>query len=233
MASKKARIVCYDDYVWRAGMSRKCDLPIRPGESFQPYFLENLRQYNGVIVSRVSQASKIVWAEGAVEILVFDAPKSWRELGETLRRFAHALVPGETRLVFQDYLHFPSFEIALLLSQLPVSPEYVVRGGSTLSFLLADDLTHGLAETSQHHWTKWDTEKYFVTWESILAPLPDDMRLLLELAIPLGLLERGDDQAAKMWVTKLSLDEKSRRYAQRKLEGASAVASVRYIELLR
>ncbi len=81
------------------------------------------------------EIAKIDWVGGPISLLVTDAPKRVPEISAVLTRLRDVLVPG-TVMAWQDFCHFPSYEIAACLYRLRDHLEFVeaVVPGTTLVF---------------------------------------------------------------------------------------------------
>ncbi len=49
----RRRLQVFDNFVWREFMATRAPLPIRPGDSFETFFLENVSAYGDIIESHV------------------------------------------------------------------------------------------------------------------------------------------------------------------------------------
>jgi hypothetical protein len=77
----------------------------------------------------------IKWLNGPVSVLICDAPKRVREISSVLTTFRKALEPGSI-MAWQDFCHFPSYEIPACLYRLRDHIEFVeaVVPGTTMVF---------------------------------------------------------------------------------------------------
>jgi hypothetical protein len=99
----EGRLRVFDNFIWRAFMAERADLPLQPGDSFESYFQANIEPFREIVVSRAcalpdetiagdrdartrrfaeSEGETVALFEGAldapVEILFIDGAKSWR-----------------------------------------------------------------------------------------------------------------------------------------------------------
>lgn len=219
-SSAKGLIYCFDDYVWRKGMDKKSSLVLSPGESFFSFFKNNTQSFSEFILPTVCQASKIQWDNSIpVELMHIDAPKSWRELAATLKCFSQALIPGKSVFLFQDYLHFPSYEIALLINQLPLQLERVILPGWTAVFRVIESLPDAESSIWKNFSKCWDVERYMKEWDDILVRLPEKASFSLQPAVPLGLITLGRTDLAENYLSDMVFNQKRQSYCMRKLSG--------------
>lgn len=131
------RLHVYDSFVWRAFMAKRCSLDLAVGDSFEPFFLENLKDYRDLLtVSRSSlpdeqvetdsaakalreessgPKERVHWPQGEpIEILFVDGAKSWSGFRELLTTFGPSLIAGQSLLVLQDFKYWGTFWIAAI-----------------------------------------------------------------------------------------------------------------------
>ena len=155
------RLHVFDNFLWRAFMARFVPLPLADGESFERDFRANTAAHSERIVchaltlpdepipgdvqaaaARGTEAPRLAefsWdAREPIEILFVDGAKSWRGMRWLLRCVAPALLPARTLLVCQDFKHWGSYWVPLMMARIQPSLElvHVVRRGSTATFRL-------------------------------------------------------------------------------------------------
>ena len=131
------RLHTCDNFVWRAFMSDRAPLPLVEGQSFRPYFEENIRDWKDLIVVHEAslpdeavdrltvsvgtiepEPNKLLrWRQGPIEILFIDGAKSWKALLHLLRETAGSLVPGAL-VVCQDYKYSGTYWVPLMIEML-------------------------------------------------------------------------------------------------------------------
>jgi methyltransferase family protein len=131
------RLHVYDNFVWRSFMSERARLPLKEGDSFRPYFEENLRAYRDlVVVHEASLPDEAVdglaiavgdidpepdrilkWNDGPIEIIFIDGAKTWKGLLHLLRETVGSLEPGAL-VVCQDYKYSVTYWVALIMELL-------------------------------------------------------------------------------------------------------------------
>lgn len=157
------KLHAFDNFVWRDFMARFAPLPIAAGDSFEPFFLKNVAAHGERVVSHTltlpdesipgdSQATEVRGAQAPavaefgwdtrepIEILFVDGAKSWRGMRWLLRCVVPALLPGKTLLVCQDFKHWGSSWVPLMMARIEQQLElvHVVRRGSTATFRLRE-----------------------------------------------------------------------------------------------
>jgi len=163
-AAARHRLHAFDNFVWREFMTRFASLPIAPGDSFEPWFLKNVETWSDLVVAHrqtlpdetiegdkqseswrgavAPAVEPFAWSGEPIEILFVDGAKSWRGMRWLLSCVAGSLIAGRTLLVAQDFKHWGSYWVPLMLARFQSSLElrHVVERGSTATFLLREPL---------------------------------------------------------------------------------------------
>jgi hypothetical protein len=77
--------------------------PVRPGDSFRPYYDGNVAGYGAPHVVHAGDLVREGWDGGPIEVLFLDVLKSWELNDAVLERFFAHVIPGRTVLIHQDY----------------------------------------------------------------------------------------------------------------------------------
>ena len=173
----RSRLHAVDNFLWREFMAARAALPLEPGQSFQPFFTENLKDYADLVVSHARTlpdetiegdheatakrsagepdvpALEAAPGEGPVEILFIDGAKSWRGMAHLLRIVRERMVPGQTLLVCQDYKYWGTYWVPMMMSRLGecVEPLHNVLGATTVTFRLARDISRATLDELEDH----------------------------------------------------------------------------------
>ncbi len=164
-AAPRHRLHAFDNFAWRGFMTRFVPLPLADGDSFEPYFADNVAPYRNLIAAHAAalpdepapldvEASAVRGREAPsaadfawdppepIEILFVDGAKSWRGIRWLLRCVAPSLLAGRTLLVCQDFKHWGSSWVPMMMARLREKLElvHVVRRGSTATFRLRDPI---------------------------------------------------------------------------------------------
>jgi hypothetical protein len=207
----------YDDYQWRAGMAAKSGLDLAEGASFYPNFLDNLGPLRPHIDPSVASATDLNWTGGKIETLVIDAPKSWRTIRRVMRQLAPHFISGKTRIALQDYLHLPSYELALYVASVEaLVPEIVVMEGSTVVFRVTKAVPAAVLRDDYNYKT-FDQARIDMLWGRIIAALPASMRYLLQPAHAMTLWQLGFREAAEAEVAALDVTHAMAQFVDRKV----------------
>lgn len=214
------KVQVYDKFQSKPGHAQKVKafygakgskIPIGPSLE---QFRANLGQLLDYVDVHKGQIEDIRWTGGPIALLVTDAPKRVPQISPVLTALRDALQPGSI-MAWQDFCHFPSYEIPACLYRLRDHIEFVeaVVPGTTLAFKIVSpwDATEvSLAALSLSRWTPeevaeaWDYWAEFVPVEK--APLFQcgSAMFLCDIGHPDEALERlrpvsGDEAVAKKW----------------------------------
>ena len=213
-------IHCYDDFIWRPGMARKSDAGIAEGDSFFPLFEANTRPLADWIDARTASSNDLGWEGGPIEILVVDGPKSWRGIRRLFSQVVPHFLPGTTILSFQDYLHFPSYEIALFLAtQDYLEPVFHTRGGTTVAFRVTGAAPGRFDEADVVPLRKRSAEEIRALFDRLLATFPPEVADRLAPACPMVLWDCGFKAEAEAEASALGIGPVAAGQILRKIEG--------------
>jgi len=111
------------------------------------------------------EIAEIEWTGGPISVLITDAPKRVPEISAVLTRLRHALLPGAI-MAWQDFCHFPSYEIPACLSALGSKIEFVeaVVPGTTLVFRIVEPLTESDVSPKALDIARWHPAEVVLNW---------------------------------------------------------------------
>jgi hypothetical protein len=146
----RSKLHTVDNFLWRDFMSARAPLPLRAGESFEPYFLRNVAACADTVVAHAAALPDETVDAGApllfdglpgndpISILFIDGAKSWRGMRHLLRVCANRLLPGTSLLVCQDFKFWSACWVPMMMARLAdvVRPVHNVLGGTTVAFRL-------------------------------------------------------------------------------------------------
>ena len=179
------RLHAVDNFLWREFMAARADLPLAPGDSFEPAFLKNLAPYSDIVASHAStlpdepiegdheatakraseQAEvpvlKAAPGEGEIEILFIDGAKSWRGMSHLLRLVRERIVPGRTLLVCQDFKYWGTYWVPMMIVRLReyLEPVHNVLGATTVAFRLTKEIPRDVLDRLEDHVARIPTEE--------------------------------------------------------------------------
>jgi hypothetical protein len=158
----RAKLHTVDNFLWRDFMAARAPLPLRAGDSFEPFFRKNTEAFADVIVTharalpddaverdaetdakRFTEAESVPLFDGVpgnepISILFIDGAKSWRGMRHLLRVLNDRFQAGKTLLVCQDFKFWSTYWVPMMMARLAdvVSPVHDVLGGTTVAFRL-------------------------------------------------------------------------------------------------
>lgn len=144
LAGKQGRIISYDRFVWEPSyMAKYSDVVLASGSDFMPVFRENVAQYEDRIEVYKEDLSEFRWTGGPIEFLVVDAAKSWALTNSILSGFESGLIPGKTRVIYQDFRNSTAYWLPLIMDSRPDIWEQVeaTHAADTVTFRVKRSLT--------------------------------------------------------------------------------------------
>lgn len=174
------------------------EIPVAPLGSFLPVFEEHLSAFHDKLDIRAGDLGAISTLypdEGDIELLFIDAPKSWRLLWQVMNHLAPRLMPG-ARIVFQDFLHITSRQIAWLLASIDgLSIEQTVETGTSVGFTVSNRL-EALEGTVPDKMGNVATDALIGSCRRLWRQLPAARTPQLAVGLALDLLERDELDSA-------------------------------------
>ena len=172
-----------DNFLWRDFMSARAPLPLRNGESFEPFFLKNTAAFADIIVAharalpddsvardaetdakRFTEEHSVPLFDGIpgnapISVLFIDGAKSWRGMRHLLRVLSDQLRPGKSLLVCQDFKFWSTYWVAMMMARLAdvVVPVHNVLGGTTVAFRLERAIPRSLLDSLEDGIDQIDT----------------------------------------------------------------------------
>lgn len=196
------KVHSYDRFIWAgAAHNSKSGLNLDKNANFRPYYEKNIEAYEDIVDTTTADFRSIKWDGEPIEILFLDAPKNASALSATLGAFAPSLIPGESIIVFQDYLHPPSYELALCVERLSdkVRVRHTVLDGGTVSFQVMERLEPQDYDTTSFEVKDMSLDEILKAWDNILSPMPEQARTRFTPGKAMHLYDIGEvDMACKI-----------------------------------
>lgn len=160
-------------------------------------FRENLGQLMEYVEPHQGLIEKLKWGDEPISVLITDAPKRVPQISPVLTTFRKALQPGSV-MAWQDFCHFPSYEIPACLYRIRDHIEFVeaVVPGTTLVFRVKSQWTRSEVAMSALDIGTWTPEQIVEAWsywEGFVAP---EKRALFDCGAALFLCDIGEPELA-------------------------------------
>jgi hypothetical protein len=205
---------CYDHFEWFGYDNWKSHIKLDDGVDFQHLFSSNMERYGANVIVHKTKLETAHWDGGPVELLILDAPKQAAQLAGLLTIFAPSFIPGQTRIVLQDYQHFPSYELAVLMDSIraSVALEHVVVAvnsnlqPNTVSFLVEAPLDVARLAATAATFKTWPVKRIRDAWSRIMTPLPEQARARMAPGLALFLYDAGHHEEAFAQLTQTPMD---------------------------
>jgi hypothetical protein len=205
----------YDQFISKAGHVAKVKAfydkrgidAVPVGLSFEQ-FKKNLGPLLDYVTPHQGKIEKIAWSRAPIALLVSDAPKRVPAISAVLTEFREALGPGSI-MAWQDFCHFPSYEIPACLYRLRDHLEFVkaVVPGTTLVFRVKSKWDWREVSEDALALSRWTTDEIEKAWGYWFEFVPEQKRGLFACGAAMflcdiGKPEEGAELLYKVWADK-------------------------------
>jgi hypothetical protein len=206
-----AKVHVFDKFQSKPGHVRKVEafyanhggageIPVGPS-------LDQFRANLGELIRHVrlhpGMIEAMEWDDWPIALLITDAPKRVPQISAVLSKLRNALQPGAI-MAWQDFCHFPSYEIPACLYRLREHLEFVeaVVPGTTLVFRVKSQWTAeevSPAALGLHRWTPGEIEGAWAWW--LNGRVPAEKAALFRCGAELFLCDIGYPTEAAFGMT--------------------------------
>lgn len=165
-------------------------------------FKDNLGPLLQYVEPNKCEIGGLKWLNGPVSVLICDAPKRVREISSVLTAFREALKPGSI-MAWQDFCHFPSYEIPACLYRLRDHIEFVeaVVPGTTLVFRVKSQWTADEVSGDALALSRWTFGKIIVSYAHWNRVVPEEKRGLFLCGAAMFMCDIGESEDAVIWLS--------------------------------
>lgn len=164
-------------------------------------FRENLGRLIEYVEPHQGQIEQLRWGKKPVSLLITDAPKRVPQISPVLTTFRKALQPGSI-MAWQDFCHFPSYEIPACLYRIQDHIEFVeaVVPGTTLVFRVRSQWGAGEVSLDALALENWTPEGITAAWKYWFEFVAPEKTLLFSCGAALFLCDLGfpEDAVARL-----------------------------------
>lgn len=155
-------------------------------------FRANLGDLNAYVEPHQGKIEGMNWQGGPIALLVTDAPKRVPAISSVMMGLRDALKPGAV-MAWQDFCHFPSYEIPACLFRLRKHLEFVeaVVPGTTLVFRVKSQWNLAEVTKSALDLKRWSPEEIADAWHYWLQVVPQEKRALFQCGKAMFLCDLG------------------------------------------
>jgi hypothetical protein len=164
-------------------------------------FKDNLGPLNAFIEPRPGEIEAMNWTGGPISLLVTDAPKRVPAISAVMTALRNPLQPGSL-MAWQDFCHFPSYEIPACLYRLRNHLEFVeaVVPGTTLVFRVKSQWNLAEVTKSALALSRWTAKEIGEAWAYWLRFVPPEKVALFKCGAAMFLCDTGSAPAAVKWL---------------------------------
>lgn len=201
----KAKAQVYDKFQSKPGHIRKVkEFYSKRGIDRAPIgpclasFRDNLGTLMDYVEPHQGLIEKLKWNGEPISLLVTDAPKRVPQISAVLTEFRKALQPGSI-MAWQDFCHFPSYEIPACLYRIKDHIEFVeaVVPGTTLVFRVKSQWSKeevSLDALALSKWTAADIHYAWEFWQDNFVPA--EKEALFRCGAAMFMCDIGDHESA-------------------------------------
>lgn len=218
--SNHGKVHVYDRFVWDPSHERKArawekehQSGYKSGATSDKPLLQKFKDNLGSLLPYVTvhegDIKNARWEDpNQISLMVLDAPKRVREISRVLTEFGPHLVKG-AKMAWQDFAHFPSYEIVACLSPLVgrfIDLDCAIYPGTTAIFTVrkiwsAEDVSE--KAFALKNWRQQDIVK---TWSVYELMLPEPMRPRFACGAVMFLHDIGATKQAREMLKQLIKD---------------------------
>lgn len=193
----------YDKFLSKPGHERKVEAFYAkhggdiPGGPSLRQFNANLGPLLDYVQVHHGQIEFMRWSGEPIAVLICDAPKRVPAISPVLTTLRTALHPGAI-MAWQDFCHFPSYEIAACLYRLRHHLEFVeaVVPGTTMSFRVKSQWTPGEVSQANLAVNRWSAKEVAAAWDYWLEFVPAEKVELFKCGRAMFLCDIGQTMDA-------------------------------------
>ncbi len=116
----KYKVQAFDRFIWEDWMDPFVEHTFmkgkyQPGDDFKPSYEQIIYPYRKFVKVNKADLTKTKWSGAPIEFLLIDAMKSWELSNAIQENFYPYLVPGKSVIVHQDFSHYYTYWIHLML----------------------------------------------------------------------------------------------------------------------
>jgi hypothetical protein len=208
------KVFVHDKFLSKPGHERKVrefydrqggDIPQGP---CLEQFKANLGPLMDYVKVRKGQIEEMEWGGEPIALLVTDAPKRVPAISPVLTTLRTALQPGAI-MAWQDFCHFPSYEIPACLYRLREHLEFVeaVVPGTTLVFQVKSQWAQAEVSLANLALTRWTPAEIAEAWEYWAEFVPAEKAALFQCGQAMFLCDIGRPREAKVALAPVMRDE--------------------------
>ncbi len=209
-AGVKAKVQVYDKFQSKPGHARKVKafydkrgiadkMPVGP-------CLYALQQNLGPLMDHVETHPGLIeqmkWGAEPIAVLITDAPKRVPQISPVLTTLRKALQPGSI-MAWQDFCHFPSYEIPACLYRLRDHIEFVeaVVPGTTLVFRVKSQWTADEVSLATLALSRWTFDEIVDAWSYWLPMVAPEKASLFSCGAAMFMCDIGLPAEAALWLS--------------------------------
>lgn len=201
----------YDRWAWDPSHTRKVKAwtkdhlgagyragPIPDANSMFATFGANLGPLIELVDVHRGEITNVLWRGGPIAMMVMDAPKRRKEISRVLTALGPSVQPG-AKMAWQDFAHFPSYEIVACLHRLQdyLTFDEGIAPGTTAIFTVKRPWPASAVYEAAFSAASWSGEEIKSAWEAWTRRLPAYQRPRFRCGAALFLCDIGHASAGR------------------------------------
>lgn len=164
-------------------------------------FQQNLGKLSQYVTAHQGLIENLKWNDEPIAVLITDAPKRVPQISPVLTAFRKALKPGSI-MAWQDFCHFPSYEIPACLYRIREHLEFVeaVVPGTTLVFRVKSQWNRSEVAMAALDLGAWAFDEIADAWSYWLGFVAPEKASLFSCGAALMLCDIGLPAEAVIWL---------------------------------
>jgi hypothetical protein len=186
--AKQPHLAKVDEFYAKRGIEQET---MQLGSSFDR-FKANMGPLLEYVEPHPGQIEDIEWGNDRIAVLISDAPKRVPAISAVLTRLRDGIQPG-TVMAWQDFGHFPSYEIPACFYRLRDHVEFVeaVVPGSTLVFRVKSQWDASEVSRAALSLNRWSPDEIVKAWDYWLGFVPEEKAALFRCGRAMFLCDIG------------------------------------------
>ncbi len=182
-------IYTVDKFIWDNDKKKKfTNLNFEVDDDFFPYVNNKLSHLKNIKIFKCNFTK--IKPERKIELMFIDAPKRMKYVIELIKIFSSFWIENRTKLLFEDYNQFLSYELPATL--FPITKKFKFSS-DTSGIVLAEVLNNKInnSDYSKMDIRKWNAEEIVSNWNEIIEVGDNKNFLEKDISIFMHLFDNG------------------------------------------
>lgn len=192
------KIYTVDKFIWDKDKKKKFPkLKFEDKDDFSSYVIETLSEYENVKIYKSDFVE--IRPNKEIELMFVDAPKRMKYVIQFAKIFANFWMENKTKLLFEDYNQFMSYELPATL--LPISKNF--KFYTDKSDIVVADVIKNKIDIIDYEYMdirRWDVKQIKENWDQICSIGDNNTHLDKNISILMHLIDNNFVEEAKKFL---------------------------------